>query len=619
VSRDLSLTGAFDGWDERNAICEDKPCGDAFVAKYRPGGASLVHVTYLSGRREDRAEAIAADAQGNAYVTGSTMSPNFPTRNALQSDWRCGDLYGDAFVAKLAPDGGRLEYATYVGSCLGWLGEAGRGIDVDAQGRAVIAGRTDSHEFPTTTGAPDRTCGPANDPCQDAFVAKLSADGSRFEWSTLFGGDGSDEEANAVRIDAQGRPVIAGTAYGFTTTDFPATPGAYDEEIDPGFSEVFAARLAADGSRVEWATAFGGRDWDVGAGLALDAQGDVHIAGSTESGDFPTTPGAFDRVCNDVYEQYSCTNHGDAFALELSADGSRLLASTYVGGAGTDDARGIALDGYGRAYLTGATASAERTFPLVDPFQAQPASQNDFCASLSDCSDAYVLRLSADASHVDYSSFLGGRSHDAGEAIALDGEDAWVAGSTHSTDLPTTAGTPQPTAPGGDCGFFRDIFEYGPCTDGFVSRVGAQRPPAPPTPTPTATPNPPPAGGGDPPAPPAPATVTPSPGVAPAQLTRVTRRISVRRTPRGVRGRVLTATRSCRRAVPVRLERFAAGRWRRLAERRTRVDGRFTIVGRAGTGFRARRARVRLPAVLRTSSDGGDVRCGAAVRRVPAR
>jgi hypothetical protein len=362
-SRDFAPAGAFDGWDERNAICEDKPCGDAFVAKYRPDGGALVYVTYLSGRREDRAEAVVADAQGSAYVTGFTMSPNFPTRNALQGDWRCGTFYGDAFVAKLAPDGTRLDYATYLGGCWSFLGDAGRDIAVDAQGRAVVAGHTDSHQFPTTAGAADRSCAPTDDPCNDAFVAKLSANGSSLVWSTLFGGDGSREYAYELELDQLGRPVIAGTAYGFATTDFPATPGAYDEEIDPAFSEVFAARLAADGSRLEWATAFGGRDWDDGLGMALDAQGDVHIAGQTESNNFPTTQGAYDRVCNVVYETYSCTNHADAFALELSADGARLLASTYLGGGGADDARGLALDGDGRAYLTGATPRRDSRSP----------------------------------------------------------------------------------------------------------------------------------------------------------------------------------------------------------------------------------------------------------------
>jgi hypothetical protein len=418
----------------------------------------------------------------------------------------------------------------------------------------------------------------------------------------------SQEYAYELELDAFGRPVIAGTAYGFTTTDFPATPGAYDEEIDPAFSEVFAARLAADGSRLEWATAFGGRDWDDGLGMALDAQGDVHMAGQTESNNFPTTPGAYDRVCNVVYETFSCTNHADAFALELSADGSRLLASTYLGGGGADDARGIALDGAGRAYLTGATASSG--FPLLGAFQRELRNQGDFCASRSDCSDAYVMRLSADKARVEYSSFLGGRSYDAGEGIALAGGDAWVSGFTHSADLPTTPGAPRASAPGGDCGFFRVFLEFKPCADAFVSRVGPQSPPAPPpNPTTGQSPSPPPPGDPGP----TPGGTTPPGGRDPAVVTSP-RRIRAWRTRRGVRGRA-TGDRACVRRVPVVLSRRAGGRWRRVAASRSSPGGRFAFTVRRS----AARYRVRLPVLTRTLADAHRVRCAAASARVQRR
>ena len=140
ASRDLAPAGALDGWDERNAICDDfPPCYDAFVAKYAPGG-SLVHISYLSGRRDEAAQAIAADNAGNTYVAGFTNSPNFPIHSAFQPDWRCGFVYGDAFVTKLSPSGAVLGYSTYLGGC-GSFGDVARGIAVDAQGRAVVAGR----------------------------------------------------------------------------------------------------------------------------------------------------------------------------------------------------------------------------------------------------------------------------------------------------------------------------------------------------------------------------------------------------------------------------------------------------------------------------------------------
>ena len=643
-SRDFPIASPVDGYDERNAICSEERCTDAFVAKYGPGG-ELVHVTYLSGFRDDAAQAITADAAGNAYVTGYTMSPNFPTRSAFQTTWNCGVSYGDAFVAKLGPDGSRLDYSTYLGGCFGFLGDPGRAIAVDSQGRAVVAGDTDSFEFPTTPGAADRVCAPQDGFCDDVFVARVSADGTELDYSTLFGGDDSQEHVRALALDGQGRPVIAGSANGFGSTDFPGTPGAYEPEDKTGFDEVFAARLSADGSALQWASGFGGVDHDYATGLALDAAGDVHLTGTTESDDFPTTPGAFDRVCNAYYEPYTCTNHSDAFALELSADGSQLLSSTFLGGGGTERGAGIAVDGAGRAYLTGSTASSAATFPMVDAFQPDDRSQGAWCASRSDCSDAYVARLDPAKSAVLGSSYVGGRSHDMGLAIALDGEDAWVAGITWSTDLPTTAGAPQAAAPGGDCGFYRRDLEFHPCTDGFVSRIGPQRPTSPPPPPPPRLrrhrlrrrlrrlrlrrrlrrrrrhrPPPPP----PPPAPPPPAPAPPPPPpaapVAPppapaggdvagdrAQALVSRRRIALRRRGRTLRGSLHGAA-ACVAHVRVVLERRAGGRWRPVAAALTAADGSFRLTARRRAGPH----RVRAPAMARSPL----IRCLGVSRRV---
>jgi hypothetical protein len=633
ASRDFPIGAAVDGFDERNALCEDPPCTDAFVAKYRPGGAGLVHVTYLSGWEDDAAQDIVADASGNAYVTGFTMSKNFPVRNAMQADWRCGISLGDVFVAKLGPDGSLLDYSTYLGGCNTFLGEVGRAIDVDAAGRAVVAGRTDSWEFPTTPGAADRTCAQPGGFCREAFLARLSADGKTLEWSTLFGGDESDEDITALQLDGQGRPVVVGETAGWATADFPGTPGAYEPEDRTGFTEVFAARFAADGSQVDWASAFGGVDWDRADGLALDADGDLHITGTTESRDFPTTPGALDRRCNEDDYEYSCTNHADAFAAELSADGSQLLASTFLGGGGEEKGFDIAVDGDGATYLTGVTGSSAATWPMTAAFQPEPRSEGDWCASRSDCGDAFFVKLDPAKSRVEGSSYLGGRSHDIGEAIALAGEDAWIAGVTWSVDLPTTEGSPQAVAPGGQCDFFRDWLEFTPCKDAFVSRIGPGSPPPPPPPVPPPPPPvpppppPPPPPVPPPPPPPSPGVTspgttspgssspaTPSPGGAspgadsPATgMPELARRLAAAWTASGVRGRLRSARLLCVSRVRVVLERRAAGRWRRVAIGRTTRNGAFALraVRRRG------RHRLRAPALTRTP-----VRCAAVVRVV---
>ena len=157
TSRDFPTRNPLFAWDEWNAVCGHDTCPDAFVAKYAPGGRQLVYATFLSGDRVDRGNGIAVDATGRAYVAGNTTSTDFPTRNAVQGEYRCGDPFGDAFVAKLAPDGSALEWSTYHGGCFGNLGDTARDIALDRSGNAYIAGYTDSFHFPTTPGAADRS------------------------------------------------------------------------------------------------------------------------------------------------------------------------------------------------------------------------------------------------------------------------------------------------------------------------------------------------------------------------------------------------------------------------------------------------------------------------------
>ena len=260
-SRDFATGNALFGWDEWNAMCESDTCSDAFVAKYAPGGRSLVYLTLLSGDGEDRGNAIAADASGRAYVAGNTTSRDFPTRNAAQGGYGGGAFDGDAFVAKLAPDGSALEWSTYHGGSGTW----GRGRLRHRPRRGGQRVRRRPHRlawtFPTTAGAADRVC-TANRPSRAATrrgCVKYTSAGGRV-YSTYFGGDEASEQAMGIAVDRAGRAVIAGLSNG--SSDFPVTPGAYDPTPDPYFSESFAARLNGAGTAVEWATTFGGLDFD---------------------------------------------------------------------------------------------------------------------------------------------------------------------------------------------------------------------------------------------------------------------------------------------------------------------------------------------------------------------
>jgi hypothetical protein len=308
---------------------------------------------------------------------------------------------------------------------------------------------------------------PAYEACSEAWVAKYTTTGA-LVYSTLFGGNYSAEWATGIAVDRAGRAVIAGQATG--ATDFPATPGAYDTQYESTLGETFVARLSATGGAVDWATLLGGFDWDEAWGLALDGQDRPVVVGTTESWDFPTTPGAHDRLCTASGDELDCTNQSDGFVTKLTADGSALAWSTFLGGTGYDTAEAVDVDARGDVVVTGA-ASDEHGFPFKDAFQDDEANTAVSCGSRIWCADAYFVRLSQDGALV-AGTFVGGGSHDAGSGVAAEPDgDAWVAGLAHSRDFPASADAVQPTQAGGNCG--GGWYEFAECTDGFLAEIRA--------------------------------------------------------------------------------------------------------------------------------------------------
>jgi hypothetical protein len=317
-----------------------------FVAKLGPGGSNLVYSTFLGGNggySGDWANAIAIDAPGNAYVTGSTTSTNFPTRNAFQTTLGC--PAGNAFVTKLGPGGSNLVYSTYLG---GNNADYGYGVAVDAAGNAYVAGYTSSTTFPTTNAFQTALGSPGG----NAFVTKLGGPGgSNLVYSTYLGGNNHDK-ASAIAVDAAGDAYVAG----FTeSANFP-TRNAFQKSIG-GEANAFVTELGASGSNLVYSTYLGGNGFDAGYGVAVDAAGDAYVAGFTQSTNFPTR-NAF---------QKSIGGEANAFVTELGASGSNLVYSTYLGGNGFDVAYGIAVDAAGNAYVTGSTTSSN--FPTTNAFQ----------------------------------------------------------------------------------------------------------------------------------------------------------------------------------------------------------------------------------------------------------
>lgn len=257
---------------------------DAFVVKVNATG-SLVYSTYLGGGndRPDIGTAIAADDAGSAYVTGFTNSRDFPTARPLQS------FRGptDAFVTKINPTGSALVYSTHLG---GSADDEAMGIAIDAAGSAYVTGHTESPDFPTTPGAFREHCTAIaaqltiGNICQggDAFVSKLTPDGSALAYSTFLSGSGF-EVGRSIAIDSTGSAFVTGIT---NSADFP-TVDAIQPVYGGGDYDAFVVRLDPSGHSLLYSTFLGGPGEDGGYGIAVDDRGNAYVAGYTQSHSFP--------------------------------------------------------------------------------------------------------------------------------------------------------------------------------------------------------------------------------------------------------------------------------------------------------------------------------------------
>jgi hypothetical protein len=401
---------------------------DVFVTKLARDGSGLVYSTYLGGSDIDCVGNGIAVEGGRAYVEGATLSTDFPTTpGAFQRTYAGGDCdSGDAFVTEFSRDGSRLVYSTYLG---GSGCEQGADIAVES-GNAYVTGPTRSLDFPTTPGTFQR----ANRGASDAFVTKLTKDGSALAYSTLVGGS-DEEETDGIAVEG-GRAYITGLT---RSSDFPTIPGVVQPTYAGGDDDAFATTVARDGSSLGYSTFLGGSGGDHGVGIAVTG-GDAYVTGITGSTDFPTTPGAFQRAYGGGFR--------DAFVTKLDKRGAALAYSTYLGGNSNDAGSSISVGG-GRAYVAGLTGSNEGG-PGEDDFPTTAgAAQPVFGGSF----DAFVTKLAKDASALDYSTYLGGSDFDKGTGVAVEGDRAYVAGGAGS-GFPTTAHVFQPAFAGG----FSDAF-----------------------------------------------------------------------------------------------------------------------------------------------------------------
>jgi len=360
--------------------------GTGFITKLNPTGTALVYSTFLGGNYSDWGSGIAIDSDGNAFVTGSTQSEDFPvTPGAFQTEWHAGGIppfYWEAFITKMNPTGTALVYSTFLsGSTPPYYDDGVIGADdptsiaVDSHGDAFIVGSTDSTDFPVTKNAfqaTNETPGPPNPPWYSGplagwtgYLTKLNPTGTGLVYSTYLGGK-EEEYITAITVDSAGDAYITGNG---TAESIAATTGAF---LRTG-QGAFVTKMNPAGNGLIYSTLLGGDPFTAGTALAIDSAGNATLTGSTYSTDFPVTTQTFQS------SKRSTGRIEIGFVTRMNATGSALLYSTYLGGTGWSDPSGnpsslgdspsaVALDPSGNAYIAGTTYSSD--FPVTpDAFQ----------------------------------------------------------------------------------------------------------------------------------------------------------------------------------------------------------------------------------------------------------
>ncbi len=320
-----------------------------------------------------------------------------------------------------------LEWSTFLG---GKSRDEVLGIGMDSQGGVVAVGMTFGKGFPTTPGAFDTDAYDGG----NAFITRFDPSGQSLVFSTLLG---TESLATGVVVGPGDVMTVCGEAA--FSADFPTTPGAYDRTW--GFHDAFVTRLSPTGDALVFSTFLGGSTFEDCWDLALNANGDVAVVGRTNSIDFPTTPGAFDRTHN--------LGAGDAYLSILDTTGSSLLYSTFLGGSGSETAIGVVLHESGHAFVAGATASANF-----------PTTPGAFDRSFEGAWSAFVARIDPHSNQLTYSTLLSGSTGEGALSICVDSQGrSTVTGWTVSPDYPTTSGA------------FDTIFGGGVWQDAFVTRL----------------------------------------------------------------------------------------------------------------------------------------------------
>jgi hypothetical protein len=417
--------------------------GVAFVSELNPTGTALLYSTYLGGTGGDWGADVALDPSGNVYVTGSTLSNDFPIINAVQSSLLSPN--GNAFVVRFdttQPGTASLVYSTYLGGGSNpstSLGEVGLGIAADANGLAYVTGQTASDSslapFPTTNNAVQSSLASVNG---NAFLTVLdTTNGGPLSliYSTYLGGasDGFGDYGLGITVDSSGNAYLTGQTTSGGSSPFPTTSGAYQTSLNSQYGNVFVTEISTAQTScgcLVYSTYLGGSSaiivGDVASGIGLDSNKKIYVGGDTTSADFPVTAGAYQTMNSPA---------GKAFvaAFDPTQTGSNsLIYSTLLGGTNGGEGEvvnALVVDGTGDAFVAGSTSSSD--FPTTSGALQITIKNSSW--------DAFLSEINPTGTGLLYSTYFGGSCADGdlGNGVAIDWlGNPYLAGSTCSTDLP---------------------------------------------------------------------------------------------------------------------------------------------------------------------------------------
>jgi len=450
----------------------------------------LSFATYFGGNSSDTAWSVALDTNGFIYVAGQTLSSKFPTNSqpsGYQTNFAGGGTTGDAFVAKFDNQGSNLIYLTYLG---GNGDDLAASVAVDGSGDAYLTGSTSSANFPTTTNAPYRKIGGVSTTVGypiDAFVTEVNTDGSALVYSTYLGGSSMDG-GSSIALDPSNNVYVTGFTY---STNFPTSTNAFQKQLACPNSvyfnaNAFVAEISASGTNLLYSSYFGGTNFDVGEGIAIDGSNNVYVTGFTASTNFPVTNAIQQQFVSVTFTTNSAPTNQvfttnsfngyllngasnqffppayDAFVAKFNPSFAGFVYSTFLGGTNSDVAYRMAVDGAGNAYVTGWTVSTNFPNTITNVAGLYNGLTNNIGFFFPLITNAFLTQITWDNTNnraaIGYSTVFGGTNFgiDVGYGVTVDPSgNVFVVGASSTTNFPAvnTPGLFGPTNAGGSDAF----------------------------------------------------------------------------------------------------------------------------------------------------------------------